>query len=243
MKYEYNKSYDIDYTELDSNAKLSLTSSVSLVQNMVTEYFESFKSDNLRIKLNNNALWVLTKTKLKFNILPTWRDKVFAEAYTTKNSAIRSESEILFSDNKNNLMFVAKQEYCVIDIDTRKIRKISSIDYPKDMEFGEEVYKETFSKIKEEFSDSNYIYKQKVYAPDIDFSHHTNNVIYVRYLLNTLSSEYLKDKEIDVFEIHYISESIEDDDLKIYKKEMENSVEFLIKENDREVVRAILIFK
>lgn len=243
MKYEYSKDFEITYTGLDSNANISLTSAISLAQNMVTEYFESFKSDNKTIKDKNNALWVLTKTKILFNSFPTWKDIVKAKSYTTQNSQIRSESEITFKDSKGELAFVAKQEYCIIDIDTRKIRKISSVSYPNDMEFEEGIYPEPYGKLKYEFEEKDFVYEQIVYSPDIDFSKHTNNVVYIRYLLNTLSLDFLNNHKIKEFEIHYINETREGAKLKIYKVVNNNEIEFLIKEEEKEIVRAVLKFE
>lgn len=44
---------------------------------MVTEYFESFKSDNIILKNQNNAIWVVSKTKVHINKYPTWRDIIY----------------------------------------------------------------------------------------------------------------------------------------------------------------------
>ena len=64
------------YTELDSKLQMDLVSSFNLAQNIVTEYFESFASDNIRLKKNNKAIWVVTKTKIHYNKYPKWRDEV-----------------------------------------------------------------------------------------------------------------------------------------------------------------------
>ena len=57
--------------------------------------------------------------------------------------------------------------------------------------------------------------------------------------MNSLSNEFLDKINITDVEMHYIAESKEGQILKIYKKELDNNViRFLIKENDREVIRA-----
>ena len=76
MKAEYSKKHLITYTEINQTGQLDLASSFNLVQDMMTEYFESFKSDNIRLTKNNNAIWVVTKTKIHFNKYPIWKDEV-----------------------------------------------------------------------------------------------------------------------------------------------------------------------
>ena len=243
MKAEYKRNYQINYTEVDQNLRLGLVSAITLHQNMGTEYFESFKSDNVVLRNQNNAAWVVSKTKVHFNHYPMWKDVIYGESYTTKVKPIRVEMETTFKNDQQDILFVTKQESCVIDLETRKVRKIDTVNYPFDMEIEENMIKDSFLKLNEEFSEEDLVYTQKVFSTDIDYSRHTNNVAYVRYIVNVLSCNFLDNNEITDFEIHYINESKEGQILKIYKKEKENSIDFLIKEENREIVRANLKYK
>ena len=50
MKYKYGKEIDISYSNLDNSGKLGLANTLDYVQDMTTEYFESFGSDNFTLK-------------------------------------------------------------------------------------------------------------------------------------------------------------------------------------------------
>ena len=245
MKYEYKKEYQINYTELDQNLELGVFSAIILQQNMGTEYFGTLKSDNIILKNENNAIWVVSKTKVHFNKYPTWRDIVYGRTYTTKLKPIRVEMETTFTNEKGENLFVTKQESCAIDLNTRKIRKIDTVNYPKDMEIEENTLVEPFLKLNESFSENDFVYEQKIFSTDIDFSRHTNNALYVKFILNTLSCQFLDKNKVTDFEIHYINESGEGQKLKIYKKEKDNIIEFLIKEKEtnKEIVRAFLKYE
>ena len=238
MKAEYKNTYQINYTEVDQNLKLRLIEAIIFHQNMATEYFESFESDNVVLKEQNNAAWVVSKTKVHFNKYPTWGDKIYGRSYTTKVKPIRVEMETIFRNAEGELLFCTKQESCPIDLGTRKIRKIDTVNYPSDMETEKNIIQEPFLKLNEKFSENDFVYEQKVFSSDIDFSRHTNNASYVRYIMNTVSCEFLDNNQITDFEIHYINESKEGQILKIYKKEEQNVMEFLIKEGEREIIRA-----
>ena len=238
MKVEYKKNHSITYTEVNQEGKLDIVSSFNLVQNVMTEYFESFKSDNIRLKEKNNAIWVVTKAKMHFYKYPMWRDKIEGRGHTTKVKPIRTEMETIFKNENGELLFSVRQETCVIDLETRKIRKVDTVDYPKDMEAEEALFQDPYQILKEDFSEEDYIYKQKVFSSDIDFSRHTNNVSYVKYIINSLPCKFFEENKVTDFEIHYINETKEGQILKIYKKEKDNSIEFLITEGEREVIRA-----
>lgn len=243
MKIEYKRKYKVNYTEVDQNLKLALVDAITLQQNMGTEYFESFKSDNVILRNKNNAAWVVSKTKVHFNKYPNWGDIIDAISYTTKVKSIRVEMETVFKDKNEENLFCTKQEMCPIDLKTRKIRKITTVNYPLDMEIEENVIHEPFLKLSDNFSEDDLVYKQRVFLTDIDYSRHTNNVAYVKFVVNTLSSEFIDKYQITDFEIHYINESREGEELKVYKKEKDYSIKFLIKEGEKEIIRASLNYE
>lgn len=243
MKYDYNKEFKVNYTQTDSNLKLSLINSVSLIQDSMTEYFESLGSDNIKIKKEDNALWVVTKTKINFFKIPIWNDDIVTNGYIVKNKNIRVETENTFKYSNGDLSFVTNQELCVIDVDTRKLRKIDTISFPKEIEIRDSVVNTEYLKLNDEFSENDFCYEQEALLSDIDYSKHVNNIAYVRYLLNTLSSEFFDKIVLKDFEIHYISESKERQKLRIYKKQFSNEIRFLVKESDREIVRASIKFE
>ena len=106
------------------------------------------------------------------------------------------------------------------------------------METEESVFQKPYLTLKEDFSEKDYIYQQKIFSSDIDYSNHTNNVSYIKFIVNALPCKFFEENQITDFEIHYINESKEGQILKVYKKEKDNWVEFLIKEGDREILRA-----
>ena len=235
MENEYKRKFFIGYSNCDRKVNLSVLNSLYLIQDMMTEYFGFLKSDNIILKSENNAIWVLAKTKVHFNKYPKWRDLIEGTVFTTGIKPIRVETEAQFKDKDN-----ANQETCVIDLTDRKIRKINTVNYPTGVQIKEGINKEKYLRLNTEFTEADKVYEQKIHSTDIDFSYHTNNVSYVKYILNSLNSDFIDSHKITDFEIHYINESKEGQKLSIYKKIKDNEIEFLIKEENREIARANL---
>lgn len=240
MENEYKRKFFIGYSNCDRKVNLSVLNSLCLIQDMMTEYFGFLKSDNIILKSENNAIWVLAKTKVHFNKYPKWRDLIEGTVFTTGIKPIRVETEAQFKDKDNNVLFYANQETCVIDLTDRKIRKINTVNYPTGVQIKEGINKEKYLRLNTEFTEADKVYEQKIHSTDIDFSYHTNNVSYVKYILNSLNSDFIDSHKITDFEIHYINESKEGQKLSIYKKIKDNEIEFLIKEENREIARANL---
>lgn len=240
MENEYKRKFFIGYSNCDRKVNLSVLNSLYLIQDMMTEYFGFLKSDNIILKSENNAIWVLAKTKVHFNKYPKWRDLIEGTVFTTGIKPIRVETEAQFKDKDNNVLFYANQETCVIDLTDRKIRKINTVNYPTGVQIKEGINKEKYLRLNTEFTEADKVYEHKIHSTDIDFSYHTNNVSYVKYILNSLNSDFIDSHKITDFEIHYINESKEGQKLSIYKKIKDNEIEFLIKEENREIARANL---
>ena len=240
MENEYKRKFFIGYSNCDRKVNLSVLNSLFLIQDMMTEYFGFLKSDNIILKSENNAIWVLAKTKVHFNKYPKWRDLIEGTVFTTGIKPIRVETEAQFKDKDNNVLFYANQETCVIDLTDRKIRKINTVNYPTGVQIKEGINKEKYLRLNTEFTEADKVYEQKIHSTDIDFSYHTNNVSYVKYILNSLNSDFIDSHKITDFEVHYINESKEGQKLSIYKKIKDNEIEFLIKEENKEIARANL---
>ena len=186
----------------------------------------------------------MSKSKIHIFKNSSWLDILEGDSYTSLVKPIRIETETKFKDKKGNLIFVANQESCLLDIDSRRIRKIDTINFPEDLEIDETLFERNYQRLNDTFDENDFVYEQKIYSQDIDFSKHVNNVIYVRFIMNSLSNDFLDNIDITDLEMHFIAESKEGQTLKIYKKELDNNViRFLIKENDREIIRASIDYK
>lgn len=243
MKYSYSKNYDTSYSFIDRSGRLGLVELMNLNQDMITEFFGSIGSDNAILRAKNNAAWIYTRTKVKMNELPFWNTKTKAVTFVSAMSPIRLEIETDLFDENENLLFAAKTEMCAIDFVERKIRKIDTLEFPKDMEVSASNITEPYAKMRTEFEPSDLIYTQKVFASDTDFTNHTNNARYVKFLMNTFDANFYEQKTITDFEIQFAKESNEGNVLDILKKESaDHEFSFSIKNGDEVVVKAVMIY-
>lgn len=241
MKYEYTKSFNTSYSTIDRSGKLGLVELMNLNQDMITEFFGSVGSDNKILRQNDNAAWIYTRTKVALKEMPFWNTKTHAKTFVSGKSPIRLEVETDLFDENEKLIFAAKTEMCAIDFVERKIRKIDTLTFPQDLEVSESMITEPFGRLKTEFEASDFVYGQKVFASDTDFTCHTNNARYVKYLMNTFDFRFYEEKSITDFEILFAKESTEGDELTIWKKQTaEKEFSFQILKTDEAVVKAVL---
>ena len=166
-----------------------------------------------------------------------------ALSYTTKKSTYLFEIETGFKHNDEDLFF-CKSEICPVDIKTREVKKLSDIGYPEEMDLGPNRLIGRAKRNLTVFNEDDYIYSVRMLPTEIDYSGHVNNVCYIKYLINTFNTAYLKTIDITDIEISYIHEAFEGNILKVYRKLIDdNTYSFLIKREDEELTRATLSFK
>lgn len=105
MKNEYNKDFSINYTNVDRNLKMSLVNGSYIVQDIMTEFFKYLESDNVTVKNENNAVWVLVRQKIHFNRYPIWGENIKVSAYISEKSKIRLIINSIARDEKGEIIF------------------------------------------------------------------------------------------------------------------------------------------
>ncbi|MBR3133320.1 MAG: hypothetical protein IKG42_04575 [Clostridia bacterium] len=242
MKIDYKNKHIISYSDVDFNINFGIFQVANMVQDIGTTFFKLFKCDNPTVRKRNNAAWVISKTKIVFNRIPKLGDEINSRVYFTDVRPVRTLCETDIKNHQGDCDVVVKQEYCTIDIDTRKVRKLSTVGFPEDMEIEEGLIDNSFKRLKRDFTQDDLIYETRAYVTDLDYNEHVNNAIYIRYILNCFNLEFLKKNVVKEFEIHYISEVREGEYLSVFMDGKDNEFEFLIMCDDREVVRAWIKF-
>lgn len=223
---EYVKTGNTTYSELD-HYYMSVESVFHLFQDAMTEHVDKIGKDGVTLRHTYGALWVTAKTKIRFNrrlkmLHPyQFRTRVDAPGLVKVTRRFRMEQ-------REELLASGITEMCVIDGETRKIRKLSSVEYPMEGQDETEFAPLTFTKIAYQPTAEERVDVRPVRYTDLDYSKHCNNVSYVRFLMDTFSLAFFEEFTVSEVEIHYIAESREGDTLSIYKKQTENGFVFAI---------------
>ncbi len=227
--YFYN--CHIDASMVDNHAYLRMDGIFNILQTMLTEYLKQYKADNISIKDNFNAAWLITKVLVKINKMPLWGTNITVKSYVVQKKSAKIILETIAKDKDENILFVAHDEMCPINLEKRRILRLTDIEF--DPILLESNYLDNFEIIATdnlELSDSfnvKYI--------DIDFTNHTNNVSYIRYIINDLGLDFFEKYNITKIDVRYLAESRINDKLSILKNDNGNDVTLLIKNDDKDV--------
>ncbi len=131
----------------------------------------------------------------------------------------------------------SRVETCVLGLSAMRILRLQTIDAIAAVTIEKPEIDVTFTKF--DCSPTERVESVRVGSTNIDMSQHTNNVEYVRFIINTYSVKELHDKPIRELEIRYINQSYENDVLTVYKQSCDASKDvFLLKSGDKDVVKS-----
>ena len=227
---------------IDINAKLGIVDALTCLQDNMCEYFKLLGCDGLTMLPICNAFFVITKTIVKFVGSANWLDEIEVKTNIAKKSNIRVNLSNSIYLNKKPIV-LGLQEMCAVDGNDRKLRMVDSTLFPQDINVGCDNGL-AFSKIMVDFDERDFVKEIVIDASHLDFYKHTNNVEYARFVLSTLTVDEISNSDIDTFEIHYISQCVEGDKVKIYKKVIDNIVYHQMVLNNGQVInKSKLIYK
>lgn len=243
MQYTFDRDYYIGFSQSYGNLTLALNSAVEMVQDSLTGYFETFGCDNRSVLAKDGAVWVITKTRIHFVRTPEWLETIHSHSYTSQVKKFQTRVESVFTDKDGQTVFYGQLELCPIDMAERCLKKISDISYPTDMECAESLFDTDFDREKPDFEEADLTYSDVVRSADIDMSNHTNNTVYVRYIMNAFHYEQLRDMEISEFFISYGREITLGESFGVYKRQENNRIFLQLRNQDKDISRAIITLR
>ena len=222
----------------DTNAKgvLSLINTANIIQNSSNRLFKKIGIDQITMNNKFGYVWVVTRTKIQVYDEIPWDKTIEVESYITSKTSVRMVVDTAFKNKEGSILIYAKVETCLFDLNENKIKRITDDLFEKPFEILQPEKPFNY-----EGFDSNLEYtlcdEITVRSNNIDFCCHTNNVEYIRFIMGAYPVEEIIKTEFTDFEIKYLSQTYEKDKLKILKNTNDGVDNFIIINNDTEIVK------
>lgn len=238
---KFTKIQKISASMVGSDGRLSTIGAFQIIQDTVTGFMGELKIDGFTVKQKYNAFWVFVKTRVKFFKALGWCDECRVTAFISSMSLAKMCIDVKVSDGAGDTAFYGRVELCVLDIATQKIIKITSVGVDKSMLSDEEAVDIQFCRF--EVVPMMIFEQVKVRSTNIDHSHHTNNLEYLRFIMNTYSVEELEGRIMKEMEVVYASQSYENDTLHVLKKEYGDRDLIVLQKDGKPVIKSEIVFK
>ena len=141
---------------------------------------------------------------------------------------------------QGDLLFYAHVEECALDIATQRIRKLDTVGVDETMLAEAPQVDIQFCKF--DYENLPLVESVKVRSTNIDMSHHTNNLEYLRFVLNTFSTKQLESRPIKEIEVIYANQSYENEIIDVHKLSLPDKDVLVLQKEGKPVVKCEILF-
>ena len=223
-----------------SNESLSTIGAFQIIQDSITEFMGELQIDGVTVKQRYNAFWVFVRTRAKFYKQLAWGAEFVVTAFISAITPAKMYVDVTVCDADGETVFAARTELCVLDIATQRIKKIASVGVSESMLLQEKTTEITFTKW--DTSELPCVEQVRVRSTNVDHSHHTNNLEYLRFVMNTYSVAELEKQTIREMEVVYASQSYENDVLDVLKAKREERDLIILQKDGKPVIKCELVY-
>lgn len=227
MANKYQEIYKLRVSDYTCHDRLAPHGVLDLLQDIAGKHAITFNMSYEDLKAKNN-IWVITSVKYKvIKEAPLYCDAKVITWPRPKGLVDFERTSQIYDAKTNELLINGTTKWIILNNSTRKIVPAKHVDYTVETLDVDLFDNQKFLRLKDfDISNCN-LYTYKTNYLDLDHNGHINNIKYCVMILNAIR---LKENElIDTFQIDFINETHENDEINIY----------YFKENNEYNVKAI----
>ncbi len=218
----YSRNHTITCYEADANQLMRPTAMLDMMQEAanVNATTLGFGFDEL---ISSNTAWVLSRTHVKFEKMPTWRQEVNLRTWHKGVAKLFYLRDFILSDSEGNPMVTATTSWLIIDMNTRRLVRNSDLATSADKCHKEDAIAEPADKVVVPVDiEPELARKHPVTWSEIDTMGHVNNVKYVVWAIDAVKPEDVRERPLKELLINYDAEVMPGDEVKIYRVRQES---------------------
>lgn len=223
----------------DPNIVLGVKGTFDLMQDYLTEMLGELELDGVSLRAKYGCVWVFTRNRVVIDRPLNWKENYTAESFISSAKGAKMTVDTALKDDDGNICVYSRIEMCALDLATQKIKRIRDVGVGSDTHVEEPYRDIEFSRMRHDGLEA--VDTVKVKSGDIDFVRHTNNVSYVRFIMDTYTVDDLRERPVREIEIRYAGQTHEGDILTVRKAESDGRELFDVTLGDTTAVECEIV--
>lgn len=228
----------------DPSGRLSLLGALTLVEDVVIDTLDRMDVNGFNLRKKYGAVLVFSKNHIKFYQPIRWREKVSIACFVSTKSVARLNVDVCVKNEQGVIAMYARTEVCAVDVESARLRRLDTVGIGEKIRVYRALAEIEWQQIDKA---DTLIDTLTVRTSNIDYAGHTNNIEYIRMLLNTFTLEEWSGGIVPrELQIAYVSQSFLNDELSIYAMNRNdesialNERLYTIKKGEQDVLRCAL---
>ncbi len=217
----YSKEFEIDVSHVDFTGNLKLSSLFQFFQDVATLHAENLGVGMKKMHEKYNALWVLVRMRVHIERYPIWGEKITIETWPEKPERFQFIRNFLGRDKKGHIFAKAVSTWVVIDMATRRLKRLESIYDTYEMAKRERPIPCKLGRFQPN-GPLELLYKRPIGYSDIDVNEHLNNSKYVDFIMDCFRLKEHKKFIVEAIEVNYKNEAFAGDTISLFKDKADN---------------------
>lgn len=199
----HTASYVVRTSEIDQHKKLTVPALFQLMHETAMQHVLQLKLSVWDLESSGMA-WILMRQKTRIHSLPKLGDSIRIFTYPSGFEKLFTYRDYYVYNEQGDCLAEATTTWLLMDTQSRRAVKmpenIAALLSGQGLEIP---YLTRCDNRLPPFSKPKLIYTPKAGWFDLDFNDHLNNVVYVKWMLESLSEDFLRSHSIKDFQIHY----------------------------------------
>jgi len=202
-----SKQFMISSYDLNPKGKARLTTIANFFQEVAYHHARELGLGYDEMK-NRKTMWVLSRMRIHMNHYPAWNETIKLETWPSGAEGLFAMRDFRVFDSKGELIGMASTAWLILDIDThRLIRPKEMLDQFKMIVHDVQMFEKPIQKIISP-GVTQLLDRHTVTYSDLDIVGHVNNVKYMEWCIDAVTSADNADREIREIEINFNHEAL-----------------------------------
>ena len=241
MQNQYQREQTITAAFSDRRCELGIYHASLLFQDAMTEYFFRNEMDASHIGPTHGVLWAVARTKIQYDGVPRWMDDIRFRIFPVKVTPVTIHLNLVAETLEGEMLLRGRQELCAMDVTDHALRRVDSTPFPMDLDLLSPVMTTPFRRKKVAMEPEDLAFRHIIRTADTDKNHHMNNAEYVRLVVSAFPTDFWDRYRVLDFDIHYVSEGLEGEELEVYRQQDGSEWAVVIKCADRTLIKSFLL--
>lgn len=217
-------SFEIYPQAVDFKLNISISSLTDLLMNVARAHADE-NDFGMQYLHTQNYSWVLLRFAVEMTEMPRQYEMIHIETWIEDINKISSTRNFVIRNNDNNIIGYGITFWVMIDQDNRRPVDLSNLGNMSHFATGENVPIEKPGKIPG--TEGIKIDTIRARYSHIDFNQHVNTMRYLEWISNVFTLDHYKKFNMQRFEINFMNELLFDDEIEIFKQEMEENTHLI----------------
>ena len=236
----FTKEFTISSYDLNPKGQARLTSIANFFQEVAYHHASELGLGYDDMK-SRKTTWVLSRMRIHMKRYPVWNDRIRLETWPSGAERLFALRDFRVYDSQGEVIGMASTAWLILDLDThRLVRPKEMLEQFKMIIHDVRMFDENLDKIAIP-DDVRILNQHEVVYSDLDIVGHVNNVRYMEWCIDAVSTTDNAEQEIRELEINFNHEALFGDLIYIAGTELAGGETFFIatrEGDDQEIITA-----